>query len=370
VPIAPSPRTPVRTISETLTPNSPGLSLSNGTRTLAQIYTQVECGRSRIVARTPVLSGSSSGGAVAWEDEPAWRFFRRVVRVGLWMRERAALFAGDRVTVVSPLCLERMVVEWATVAQGAVVAVVDPVYSEGELTTVFERLVPKVVFSAPSSLDRVKDARQRAAGKPGEPVVAFGEAGGGNAATSWAAVLDLGGTLDTAERAQSFRAAARAVRSEMAAVAHPDERGAWALVTHADVVHRLLDFWNRFPARAGDVAYVVDSGAPARTRLAPWAFVADGQTTVAIGTPGHEAQELASLQPDVVAAPTDVLARLGDVAWKDTPATGGHAPTATTALAWFARRLRHLEPPARPRTRRFFTLEGEARSVPATFPVR
>src|SRR5581483_5534233 len=117
-------------------------------------------------------------------------------------------------------------------------------------------------------------------------------------------------------RAQSFRAGARAVRSEMVAVAYPSERGgAWTLATHADLVHRLLELWNRFPARPGDVAYVVDSGAPGRARLAAWAFVADGETTIAVGTSGDEASEVAALRPDVVAAPADVLARLRQVPW-------------------------------------------------------
>ncbi|MGH7436961.1 MAG: AMP-binding protein [Polyangiaceae bacterium] len=330
---------------------------SSGAQTLAQLFMRIESGpgaAARVVAKIPTQRG--------WDDVPGWRFFRGVLRMGLWMGERGGLVPGERVVVIAPLRLERLVVEWATVAQGGVVAVLDPTARDEALDAALRRLSPRIVFAAsPGDAGRVR-GRVSALGDSPHVVAVEGEVAGTGLST-WASVMDLAGTLDTAERAQAFRAASRAVRAEMPAVAHPVAGSAgaasWTVATQGEVLGRLVELWNRYPPRRGDVAYAIDAGAPGRLRLALWAFLADGMTTLALGTPTKLEDELLSLRPSVVAVPPHALARMRGGPWREPVEP---ADPARTAFAWLARRLgrsMHEPPPAR----RIFTLEGEPRSL-------
>jgi hypothetical protein len=181
-----------------------------------------------------------------------------------------------------------------------------------------------------------------------------------NGVMPWKGLLDLAGSLDSAERAQAFRASARDVRTEMPAVAHLEGRSAsWTFATHGNVVSRMVEFWDRFPPRRGETAYVVDAGGPARLRLPLWAFVADGESTLVVGTRGREQEELAEVRPATIAMPLDALplaARYAD------RREGGRASAGASALAWLTGRLRTSPHDVRP-ARRVFTLEGDARSL-------
>jgi hypothetical protein len=338
--------------------SQPATAYSNGTRTLAQMYTRIECGMAGAGSRRIV---SRARGAEGWADVPGWRFFRSVVRVALFMRERAGISPGSRVAVVSPIRTERLVVEWAAVTQGAVIAVVDPTSPDEALSSALARLSPKIVLSTgQGTCQRI--LRQRGATRI-QHVVSFDDEPA-EGVLPWTGLLDLAGTLDTAERAQAFRAAARAVRPEMPAVAHL-EAGSWSFSTHAQLVHRLVEFWDRFPPRRGETAYVIDPGGPARVRLPLWAFVADGETTMTIGTPGRQTEELAELKPGTIAMPPDALPRPADGGWTAAEAHDQPAPPESpraSALARLARRLGTASHVVRP-ARRAFTLEGDARSL-------
>jgi hypothetical protein len=297
--------------------------------------------------------------ADGWEDVPGWRFFRNVLRAGLYMRERRGLAQGDRVVVLSPMRVEQLAVEWACVVQGAVLARLSPTAADETLTAALTRLAPKLVFAA----GPVECARllRLCGGVRIQDVVAFegkGEAGG--TFVPWSQMMDLAGTLDTAERAQSFRKAVRAVGGEMPAIVQAplDGDGPWSTTTHAQLVGRLIDFWSRFPARQGDVAYVVDPGDRAGLRLALWSFIGDGKTTAALGTAMREADEVAGLRPAVVAAPPDALERIRRSATRDAPsaAMGRVRPA---ALAWIAKRIWPGTNEARRPPPIFSTLEGD-----------
>lgn len=331
---------------------------SSGAQTLAQLYARVESGpgaAARVIAKIPNPRG--------WDDVPGWRFFRSVLKMGLWLGERGGLVPGERVAIMAPLSLERLVVEWATVTQGGVVALLDPQGSDESLDASLSRLSPRVLFtSGPGDAGRAR-ARVSAAGGNVPHIVSMEGVVAGDGLSSWGTVMDLAGTLDTPERAQAFRAAVRAVQGEMPAVAHPVAGSAgpasWTVATQAEMQRRLVELWNRYPPRRGDLAYAIDPGAPGRLRLALWGFLADGMTTLALGTPGKIEEELLALRPSVVAVPPAALGRMRGEEWRRPlePSEPGR-----TAFAWIARRLgraMHEPPPAR----RVFTLEGEARSL-------
>jgi hypothetical protein len=330
---------------------------SNGTRTLGQMYTRIEGGLTGAGARRVVVRARGAGG---WEDTPGWRFFRNVVRVALYMRERAGLMPGWRVAVVAPMRPERLLVEWATVAQGGVIAVIDPRSSDDALAAALSRFSPKMVFVAgKGNSQRMKPAR---AGGRMEHVVSFDDESD-NGVMPWKGLLDLAGTLDSAERAQAFRASARELRSEMPAIAHLEARSAsWTFTTHGNVVSRMVEFWDRFPPRRGETAFVVDPGGPASLRLPLWAFVADGESTLVIGTPGREEEELAEVRPGTIAMPLDALPLATRSAIQAEGRAGTPATAGATALGWLTGRSRTSPHDVRP-ARRVFTLEGDARSL-------
>ena len=280
--------------------------VANAFRTLGLLYMRSEQRVSRGAPRVVLRTRDADG----WHDTPAWRFFRHVIRVGLFLRERCKMQPGDRVVVLSPLRAERIIAEWAVVAQGGVVATLDPGTPDDVLTRAFEHLSPRVAFVADGA---TRDRVRRLGARVERLVQIEGVPPPDSQDMSWSAMMDLGGTLDTAERAQAFRSAARSVRPEMPAIAYMDLQspGApeWKTASHAAVVDRLVDLWKSSPARPGDVAYAVDPGEYAGLRLALWGLIADGETTLALGTPEREAFEIAEIRPNVLVGPVESLQR-------------------------------------------------------------
>jgi acyl-CoA synthetase (AMP-forming)/AMP-acid ligase II len=249
-----------------------------------------------------------------WIEMPAWRFYRQVIRVGLYLRERLHVAPGDRVALLSPLRTERIVAELATVVQGAVVATLDPRLPPQALASALAQLQPKVTFaSGPAQVALLRELV--AQGANAGTLVAFeaiaadnNSASAAAPVTAWSEVLDLGGTLDTAERAQKFRGWIRAVGGDTPALGHTEGSNGtieWQFLTHAEVARRAEDF----SAVPGDIAYVSGAHFPLATQLAVRAFVGDGRTTVAIGTPGREMDEIVELRPQVIVAPAEVVGR-------------------------------------------------------------
>jgi long-subunit acyl-CoA synthetase (AMP-forming) len=309
---------------------------------------------------------------------PAWRFFRHVVRTGLYLRERAKLQAGERVLVVAPLRAERIIAEWAVVAQGGVVATVDPGTSDEALRVVLESLTPRVAFAADAAtrerLRQLGPSVQRA-------VVLEGPARADSSDVTWSQMIDLGGTLDTAERAQSFRAGARALRPDMPAVAYLDIEATgcptWTTASQEAVAQRIADLWKSEPPRAGDVAYAVDPGEYPGLRLALWALVANAEVTVALGSPERHEHDVAELGATLVVAPPEVLENASRI--QRVPRS-----EASRRVAQWLHEAGRLAPLARPLAERLFgappedvsrsphyrralTLEGS--SWPVTLPI-
>jgi hypothetical protein len=331
---------------------------ANGPLTLGQLFTHIEHGRPLASPRVVARAKSGAGGPEAWVDVPGWQFFRQVVRVGLYLQERYNLTPGDRVVVSSPLAPHRLIVEWAVAVQGGVVAIVDPTMPGEALARSLASLGARFAFVA----GPLEHARMRQEGGRFERVVLFeGATPSDESVTPWSRVLDQGGTLDTAERAQAFRASLRAIRAEMPAVAYREEAGeaaSWKVLSHAEMVRRLTELWGRYSPRVGAVAYVIDPGSSPGPRSALWALVADGHSTIAVGTPNREAEEVAQVAPDLVVGPVEALERARSV--RDVRGERSERLERTwpaSLLAPFAKRARAGASDAR-REPRILTLEG------------
>jgi hypothetical protein len=281
------------------------------THTLGQLHLRAE----RRNVRRAVMQ---HWAATRWQETPPWRFYRQVIRVGLYLRERLGVEAGDRVVVLSPLRPERIVADWAGAVQGAVMIAVDSDLPSPALASTLGELAPKAVFVTSSS-ERARLLELQGRPVAAEKVVVFDSevarppTGDASPSTelSWSEVLDLGGTLDTAERAQKFRARARAVEPEAPAIAVAEKftngSPTWKYLSHAEVVGQIARFRLRSPSREGDLAYVVGDKVSLPALVAVWAFVGDGQTILAFGTPGREAEQIAELRPHRILAPRQVV---------------------------------------------------------------
>jgi hypothetical protein len=247
------------------------------------------------------------------QDTPDWRFHRHIVRIGIYLRERLGLRPGQRVAILSTLRPELLVAEWATVAQGATAVLIDPDVADSTFEAMWTRVSPHAAFVGHAAhLGRLRDLG--AAAPAPENVVAFdGHETATPGPVSWSEALDLGGTLDTPERAQSFRTLAREVASEMPAVASmglgADGSIGWHCLNHGEVVSSLRRLWSCYPARRGDLAYVAGGSLSLSARLALFAFASDGRTTTTLGTQGQGAEEIAALRPRFAVAPMEVSER-------------------------------------------------------------
>jgi hypothetical protein len=235
-----------------------------------------------------------------WRETPDWRLERQVIRLGLFLRERAGFVPGDRLAIVSGLRPELVVAELAAATQGAASVVLDPALSRPELAAVLEALAPAAVLVAdPAALERL--------GCGARALVCFD--GRADGASPWSEALDLGGTLDTPERAQSFRAQAREVAAEARALGQlvrSDAAARCEFLTQGEAMARVRAVRAAAPAKKGDVVYLAGQATLA-ARLEMLSFVGDGFTTAALGTPGSELAEIAELRPQRVAAPEHVV---------------------------------------------------------------
>ncbi len=132
-------------------------------------------------------------------------------------------------------------------------------------------------------------------------------------ALSWSEALDLGGSLDTAERANAMRALARAVPPDAPALGHAVGANGgvtWRFLSQREVVRRVQRVWARSRIASGDVAYVTGEVPSLATTVAVLAFTADGHTQVVIGAKEEALEEIGMTRPHKIIAPVETVRRM------------------------------------------------------------
>jgi acyl-CoA synthetase (AMP-forming)/AMP-acid ligase II len=249
--------------------------------------------------------------AAAWQDTPDWRFHRHVMRIGLYLRERGELNTGDRVALLSRIRPEWAIAQWGALTMGAPTATLDPDLSDVDLAAHLKALAPRALFVEGAALGRVLACR--AAVPTLTTIVALDGDANAGATVTWSEALDLGGSLDTAERANTYRARTRALVPETPALGSATGTNgsvSWRFLSHHDVVHRVQRVWARARIASGDVAYVAGEAPSLATNVALLAFAADGYTQIVIGTRGTELEEIAMTTPHKIIASAETVRRL------------------------------------------------------------
>jgi AMP-binding enzyme len=299
-----------------------------------------------------------------WTATPDWRLDRQIIRLGLYLREQLGVVPGQRIALLSELRPEWLIADLAALGLGAISAAIDPRLPRDELAAALEDAAPSItiVSSAGQRVLESLDGRAPAHGQLitlDSPVATEG-------VMRLQDLLERGGTLDTPERAQSYRAGARELPPAQPAIRHYHRTpgGGWDRVelTQREVIERLRAGWLREPAQPGDVAYVSGPTVSLAARLALYAFLGDGHTTTALAPAGGELSDLAVLHPTKIVAPAGLLAeavRAGESRAGAQPGSDG---------GWLRHAVR-LAPPAQARREQRAirdTLGGRVRRIGST----
>jgi hypothetical protein len=239
-----------------------------------------------------------------WSRSPDWRFDRQVIRVALFLQQRLNVGPGDRVAVLLDLRPEWLTVDFAAAGLGAIAVGVPAGLPAATIDAALRDAAPRAVFLSRDSLLRLTEHVGPLEGS--ETYVVFESPAPSDRVVDFAGLLDLGGALDTPERAARFRAAARRIEPEAPAIRHyapgADDTVAYTELTQAGVAERLRRHWIERPARKGDIVYLAGPEITLATRLALYARVGDGYSTIVIGGPDRMSRDIAELQPRRVLA--------------------------------------------------------------------
>ena len=233
--------------------------------------------------------------ALGFEAVPDWKLDRLAIRLALFGRERLGVEPGGRVAVFGRLGWLWPVADFAAMGFGSVPVGLEHDLGDDALQAALDRAAPRVVLATdPGSGERLR--RLRREGRAGSGTVVAEGAPEEEGFVPLARLLEHGSILDTAERAQSFRAVSRQAAPEGEALWHV-ARGGLTRLTHRDAMSRIVHTLRAHPARDGDVAYLDGPRASLGLRLLWAGLVGDGRTTTALGAGGRTAEDVGALQP-------------------------------------------------------------------------
>ncbi len=242
--------------------------------------------------RPAVMAWPSDGG---FEFVPDWKLDRLAIRTALFGRERLGVEPGDRVAVFGRLSWLWPVVDFAAMGFGSASVGLEHDLADAVLVDILRQAGVRAVFATdPESVERAE--RLRREGRLGSATVVAEGLPEEEGLLPLERFLELGSILDTAERAQSFRAVSRQIDPGSEAYWHAAPEGL-ARLTHGGAMARLEPWLRAHPAAEGDVAYLEGPRVDLGTRLALAGFVGDGLTTTALGQEARTDKDVAELRP-------------------------------------------------------------------------
>lgn len=242
--------------------------------------------------RSAAMVWPSSDGL---ESVPDWKLDRLAIRTALLGREKMGVEPGERVALFGRLGWLWPIVDFAAMGFGAVPVGIEHDLPEAALAEVIAEARPRLIFATdPASAERVLGLARE--GGLGDATVVAAGLEAGERVLPVEQLQDLGSILDTAERAQSFRAVSRQLDPQAVALWHAGPDGLTRL-THVEAMGRIEPGLRARPAQEGDVAHLGASRVDLQTRLALAAFVGDGLTTTVLAGDAGSSADVAAMRP-------------------------------------------------------------------------
>lgn len=270
-------------------------------------------------------------GKPGWRPLSDERLARRVSWLAQYLREVFGIRLGDRVAIASGLRQEWLLADLAIMTLGAVSVAIEPDLPGAILQRALHDTRPRLLFASGPVLRKLRVVYGHVA--PQVPVIAFDGRGDWDAPVALTAALDAGSVLDTPARSRALRQAAWDVDPDTAACCHYVGylRGHVECVelSHAEAMVRVAGDRPRHSDTAGERVYVTGPTVTLRTRLALYAAIGDGHSSLVLGTPGLELEEIRALRPEkLVASPgllEQALGRVRRVWWPQAGKLGAWA---------------------------------------------
>jgi hypothetical protein len=235
---------------------------------------------------------------------PDWKLDRLVIRIALYCREKLGLEPGTRAAVFGKLGWLWPAADFAIQGFGATAVGIEHDVPDEMLGAALRDADPRVVFCTDDASTarllglHIPDLRRR------PPVVATETAAPSDGVLPLRDILELGGTLDTPERAQAFRMVCRHNTPESLALWHVGAQGVERL-THARAMEHVAARLHSRPTAMGDVVCLEPPRMTLAGRLAVAAFVGDGNTETVLGSALRDAVTL--VRPHGIRASADWL---------------------------------------------------------------
>jgi hypothetical protein len=253
--------------------------------------------------RSSALRWPANGGL---EAVPDWKLDRLVIRIALYCRENLRLEPGTRAAVFGRLSWLWPAADFAILGFGATSLGIEHDVADVALVAALRDAEPRLIFTTDgASTARLVELRARGL-LPETAIVGVAAGTEASELLPIERLLELGGTLDTAERAQAFRMVCRGALAESQALWHLGDRGIERM-THARAMERITGRLRSRPPGADDLVYLQPPRATLGSRLALAAFVGDGLTQAALGRDGAASDEGARVRPTGMLVAADWL---------------------------------------------------------------
>ena len=232
---------------------------------------------------------------------PDWKLDRLVIRIALYGREKLGLEPGSRAAVFGRPGWLWPAVESAVQGWGATAVGIAHDAPDDALLPALREAAPRfVVATDAESANRLLELRTR--GDAARlPLVAPRSAAAAGEVLALEQLLELGGTFDTAERAQAFRLMCRRLEPQTEALWHVSASGIVRL-RHEQAVERAGARLRTRPPQWGDLVQLLPARVTLGLRVALAACVGDGWSETVLGQDAAASEAVAGLRPHVLRA--------------------------------------------------------------------
>lgn len=244
-----------------------------------------------------------------WAPLTDERLERRVLHLAFYLREVLGVRPGARVAIVSDLRPEWMIADLAILRIGATSVAIEPDLTPRLLLRVLADSDPRGIFASGAVLQRLSPLLRQLNGVV--RVIGFERPAGVRGIMTLARAIRTGARLSTPRRARALQAAAWGVEPGRVACWHyagyAEGHVECIELTQEEAVERIRRYWLDSKAAPGDRLYLAGAEATLNARLALYAALGEGRSTVIFGRRGGELAEIRGLRPEKIVAPPAFL---------------------------------------------------------------